>query len=140
MEPTTKPNCEPTIHTDGSVSYWDVYRQQWRRSPVEAIPDAVLASMPERDRAAIIKHETAAALAATTVIAIDYEHNSDQWWQAARSRADVPACIRDVVLGRANYAHASQQDADAAMQWARSVDGWDDAAAPLIDVGGDDAN
>ena len=31
MTPTIKPEMKMTIHKDGTVSYWSVYRQQWAR-------------------------------------------------------------------------------------------------------------
>lgn len=42
-------------HRDGSVTYWDVYAQQWSRQPAERISDAVLASLSETERRRIAR-------------------------------------------------------------------------------------
>ena len=47
MTPTWKPDAQPTYHRDGSVSYWDVYLQQWARRPAQDISDEVQASQDE---------------------------------------------------------------------------------------------
>ncbi len=41
-----------TYHRDGTVTYWDVYRQAWTRVAAEKISDESLATMgqPARDR------------------------------------------------------------------------------------------
>lgn len=50
---TIKANGANTYHRDGTVSYWDVYRQLWVREPAAAISDEVLASMSDTERARI---------------------------------------------------------------------------------------
>jgi hypothetical protein len=45
-----------TYHTDGTVTIWDVYRQQWTRTG--APEDRVLASLDPDDRASIERHTT----------------------------------------------------------------------------------
>ena len=49
--PTIKPARANTYHRDGTVSFWDIYRQQWRRLAAQDIGDRLLATMskPERD-------------------------------------------------------------------------------------------
>ena len=42
--PNWKPDAAPTYHRDGTVSYWDVYLQQWARQPAHEIRDEVQAS------------------------------------------------------------------------------------------------
>ena len=44
MTPKIKEQCRPTYHRDGSVSYWDVYLQQWARRPAQEVTEAVQAS------------------------------------------------------------------------------------------------
>ncbi len=39
-----------TYHRDGTVTYWDVYTQTWRRTAADRISDRVLASMDEAER------------------------------------------------------------------------------------------
>jgi hypothetical protein len=42
------------------IRVWDVYRQQWRRfAPDQHIPDQIMASLPERDRARIRRAQAA---------------------------------------------------------------------------------
>lgn len=50
MKPTIKPDETPTLHRDGTVSWWSVYDQQWRRTRPDLIPDRERAAMPEEDR------------------------------------------------------------------------------------------
>lgn len=47
-------------HRDGTVTVWDVYRQQWTRREASAVyaDDRVMASLPHRDR---LRIEAAAA-------------------------------------------------------------------------------
>ena len=56
MNPTIKENRANTYHRDGTVSYWDVYRQQWQRS--SSVSDQVLASMNDAERARVQRHIT----------------------------------------------------------------------------------
>jgi len=68
MEPTITTNTSNTHHADGTVSHWDVYRQQWIRCPADAISDQVLSSMTDDERDLIDDaacRETARALNAT---------------------------------------------------------------------------
>lgn len=52
MSPAIKPKYGTTIHRDNTVSYWDVYLQQWQRTSVFAIVTKhdVFASLPQADR------------------------------------------------------------------------------------------
>lgn len=56
MKPTIKHNLNNTYHQDGTVSYWDVYRQQWDRRPADRIDDSALVSMAEYERRRIAQH------------------------------------------------------------------------------------
>jgi len=47
MTPNRKPNCQPTYHRDGTVSYWNVYEGRWDRRPAQEIADEVQASHDE---------------------------------------------------------------------------------------------
>lgn len=52
MKPTMKPQYGTTIHRDNTVSYWDVYLQQWQRTSIFSIVDKhdVFSSLPQSDR------------------------------------------------------------------------------------------
>jgi hypothetical protein len=39
-----------TVRRDGTVRVWDVYRQQWAEYAAPGLPDAILATLPQRDR------------------------------------------------------------------------------------------
>ena len=55
MNPTIKPDLRMTLHRDGTVSYWSVYRQQWTREAVEAVFESPseMSAMNPADRQAI---------------------------------------------------------------------------------------
>ena len=44
-KPTIKSGYRNTYHRDGTISFWNCYKQQWERMPVEDISDEVYASM-----------------------------------------------------------------------------------------------
>lgn len=44
---------ETTVNASGSVRFWDVFRQSWREMPAWAIPNHILATMNDKERAAI---------------------------------------------------------------------------------------
>lgn len=46
---------KPTVHRDGTVSFWSVYRQVWVRIPARDISALELAAMPAADRALVVK-------------------------------------------------------------------------------------
>ena len=55
---TTKTKTtKTTYHRDGSVTLWDVYRQQWMR--YSAVPDSVLASLCASERWKVMAHTAA---------------------------------------------------------------------------------
>lgn len=56
IDPKYKADRTNTYHKDGSVSYWNVFLQQWCRDRVDQIPDRVLASMSDDDRAKVARH------------------------------------------------------------------------------------
>lgn len=45
---------QTTIHQDGTVTFWDVYSQQWKRCAAEAISDESLAALSADDRAKVV--------------------------------------------------------------------------------------
>jgi hypothetical protein len=57
------------LHRDGTVTYWSVYEQCWRRMPIARIPERELAAMEraarERVLAALANLERARSMAAT---------------------------------------------------------------------------
>jgi len=48
------------FHRNGTITYWSVYRQQWisKVEPTD-VPDAELAQINQRERARIIKAQSA---------------------------------------------------------------------------------
>jgi hypothetical protein len=52
---TIKSNYQTTFHRDGTVSYWDVYQQQWVRQAASQVRDQDLASMGSSDRERVQK-------------------------------------------------------------------------------------
>ena len=50
----TKSAYGTTYHRDGTITYWDVFRQQWRRGA--EISDRTLATMSPKDRERIQRH------------------------------------------------------------------------------------
>ena len=50
MRPTIKKNGDITVHRNGDISLWDVYRQQQRRLAANVISDEVLASLTNDER------------------------------------------------------------------------------------------
>lgn len=55
QNPTIKPEYANTIHRDGTVSYWSVFRQTWHRSTASSIPDNELAAMNDKERSKIAR-------------------------------------------------------------------------------------
>ena len=52
---TNRPRSgQTTYHRDGSVTHWDIYRQQWMRQ--SHLSDEVLASMSASERARVLRH------------------------------------------------------------------------------------
>jgi len=39
-----------TFHRDGTITFWDIFQQTWRRLAAADISDHILASMPARER------------------------------------------------------------------------------------------
>lgn len=44
-----------TVHRDGRVRVWDVYAQQWWTGHARDLRDDVIAALPQRDRARVIR-------------------------------------------------------------------------------------
>ena len=42
-------------HRDGTVTLWDIYRQQWRRLPADAISAEMLATLSDAERIRIAR-------------------------------------------------------------------------------------
>jgi hypothetical protein len=45
-----------TYHRDGTITYWSVYHQVWRREYADRISDRELAAMNDRQRERIARH------------------------------------------------------------------------------------
>jgi len=54
MEPAYKPNGAPTLHRDGTASWYSVHNQQWLRT--RGISDHALASQSAGDRRKLLAH------------------------------------------------------------------------------------
>ena len=54
MNAKWKPNYKSTLHRDGSVSFFDIYLQQWRRST--EVGNIVLATLGDIERTKIKNH------------------------------------------------------------------------------------
>ena len=48
-------SIRPIVHRDGTVTYWSVYSQAWRRR-VASVQDRELAAMSARDRDRVTQH------------------------------------------------------------------------------------
>ena len=48
-------NNSTTCHRDGTVTYWDVYRQAWVRTYADRMSDEVLASLTAAERTRIAR-------------------------------------------------------------------------------------
>lgn len=56
MKPKRKAGYESTFHRDGTVSYWDIYAQNWRRQSAASIRDEVLRSFDSEEVDRVRKH------------------------------------------------------------------------------------
>lgn len=54
MKPTIKPRQTITIHKDGTVSFFDIMAQQWRRIPARHFDASTLATLSESERNRIL--------------------------------------------------------------------------------------
>lgn len=51
--PNCKADSKPTLHRDGTVSYWSVYNQSWERGRPG---DRELAAMDSAERSQVVAH------------------------------------------------------------------------------------
>lgn len=49
------PKTTPTLHRDGTVTFWSVYSQTWRRR-VGQVENRELAAMSPEERARVLRH------------------------------------------------------------------------------------
>jgi len=49
-------NYKTKFHKDGTITRWNVYRQQWERRQADQIPNDVLASVGNIERERIYNH------------------------------------------------------------------------------------
>lgn len=54
MKPTIKSNYRSTFHRDNTISFWDVFCQQWRRISLQSFSDREIATMRSGERERII--------------------------------------------------------------------------------------
>jgi hypothetical protein len=52
---TAHDSLRPTLHRDGTVTYWSVYREVWIYHD-DAVPDRELAAMNEAERTRVRQH------------------------------------------------------------------------------------
>ncbi len=88
MTPTYQPDGNPTYHADATVSYWDVFRQQWQREPAANIRDEVHASYDDEFRALV------ARMASTGQVFVPARVDGDQ--RAYRCAGHECAIVRRV--------------------------------------------
>ena len=55
-KPTVKPGMLHTLHKDGTVSYFSIVEQRWRREFACTVSAKELATMPESGRRAVLGH------------------------------------------------------------------------------------
>lgn len=48
-------STKPTMHRDGTITYWSVYEQRWIKRVV-AVPDRELAAMNSDERERTLRH------------------------------------------------------------------------------------
>ena len=64
----------------------------------------------------------------TTTIVVDYEHNCETWWDAARLEATgnpPSACVG--LLNDVNTVTVSSEDATEFIDWAKQIPGWSES-------------
>lgn len=64
------------------------------------------------------------------IVVADEEYNAEEWWDAARSDGNAPACIAQW-LQQLNMTplHLTPAEADEVRKWAEGLPGWDDGPA-----------
>ncbi len=62
-------------------------------------------------------------------ISVDYEHNCETWWDAAREQSAPlpPDAAADMVSGGADCAVLTKKQTDAFIAWAEQFPGWDES-------------
>lgn len=56
---TTKPKYSATLHLDGTITFWNVYTQQWQTQPIASISGDNLRSMSAKSQRRALKRMTA---------------------------------------------------------------------------------
>ena len=67
------------------------------------------------------------------VVVLRVDPGAVDWLAAACSRRDAPPALRALLLGRSRV-ELDAVDARCALEWARTVPGWDDDAPPPLFV------
>lgn len=89
-KPAIKPALATTYHRDGTVSYWSVYAQGWRRAYAHRINARDFEAMTEAERARIERMSRAAAL--NEVLS---EHRDVVTWYHERDNGAIRLTIQD---------------------------------------------
>jgi hypothetical protein len=65
-------------------------------------------------------------------IGLNIESDADGWWMTAESVADdMPESCRPIVCDRVEFISVSKHDAEAFIDWASQIPGWDFACPPF---------
>lgn len=94
MTPRIKQNLGITLHKDGSVSFWDVYRQQWQRTWISEMDHKIVASFSAEERSKIERRKNHKKRAKTIMqeaddlaVADEYDFYADAEREREISRA-----------------------------------------------------
>ena len=97
---TRKTNTK--FHSDGTITYWDVFRQQWHDCEPKHVPDKILASLPSDERELIIAAaapEAPQTIERTTEDKLRFERDMLRMERAElyRQRDELLAAMRRIV-------------------------------------------
>lgn len=59
-------------------------------------------------------------------IAVDFENNAEEWWDAAREALDTPASINVLLQTNETEVTVSDDEALDVIAWAEQLPGWND--------------
>jgi hypothetical protein len=106
-KPTIKSNLACTFHRDGTVSYWDIYKQQWDRMNAGSIRSSVLSSLNDNERVRINKmiiSEENQLICRNIALSMDAE--KDEWVVPTDEDAKRRPMVEVKHLGHINWINA----------------------------------
>jgi hypothetical protein len=62
----------------------------------------------------------------TKRIAVDYENNAEEWWNAAKTDQNAPEAFAPLLADNADEVTVSDDEADEIIAWASGLPGWND--------------